>query len=297
MSDWNIDILNNLVKTRKIETDDFDFKSDYKDLSKHLCAFANYSFGQMILGMRPIKNKTGKTTGIQKKGFPQSSKDAIRNEMSNAMSLIEPAPNVNLGYIPEGRKVYPVVQITGEDTKKPYMQKGSGICYVRIGASTTPASRTNIIHLFSDIRTKVENVEKLAISADFLKEMVMFICESLDEVDPKNVFSRITPLNWDLFKNCALSTEWFLKERNLYGGHIKENSLQEGFHSFLYELELFNLDINIFNSETYTQNRIKVKDKINNSWNPGMFRYRKCMGFLDEIIKQSNEFVGNKKLI
>lgn len=49
ISGWNIDVLNNLVKTRKIETDDFDFKGDYKDLSKHLCAFANYSFGQMSM--------------------------------------------------------------------------------------------------------------------------------------------------------------------------------------------------------------------------------------------------------
>lgn len=55
--DWNIDILNKLVEIRKIETDDLDFKSDYKDLSKHICAFANYSFGQMILGIEPLKTE------------------------------------------------------------------------------------------------------------------------------------------------------------------------------------------------------------------------------------------------
>ena len=134
LSGWNIHVLNNLVKTRKIETDDFDYKSEYKELSKHLCAFANNSFGQMILGMRPIKNKIGRTTGIQKKGFLQDVKDDIRNEVSNAISLVEPTPIIGLDFIKERRKVFPVVQITGEEIKKPYMHKLTGICYVRIGA-------------------------------------------------------------------------------------------------------------------------------------------------------------------
>src|SRR5919106_6685378 len=181
ISDWNIDILNNLVKIRKIETDNFDFKSDYKDMSKHLCAFANYSFGQMILGMKPVKDKIGRTVGIKKRGFPKSESDNIRNEVNNAMSNVEPTPEVNLGYIHDRRRVFLVVQITGEDIKKPYMLGGSGICYVRIGAATVPASRTSIIHLFSDIGTKIKNLERLSISADFLKEMITYTCEKLNE--------------------------------------------------------------------------------------------------------------------
>ncbi len=294
ISDWTIDVLNNLVKTRKIETDDFDFKSDYKEMSKHLCAFANYSFGQMVLGIKTVKNNVGRIVKIEKKGFSESKSDSIRNELNNAISNVEPAPSVQLNYIPENGKVFLVVQIKGEDFKKPYVQKGTGICYIRIGASTTPASRTNIIHLFSDIRAKIEKVEKLAISADFLKEMIMYTSEGLDEEDPKNKFGRITPLNWDLFKNCALDTEWFLKEINLYGGHIKANSVHGGLHSFLYDMELFNLDINIYNSETFTENRIKIKNKIDDSWKEGKFRYNECLGFLDELISQAKKFVGEK---
>lgn len=71
-----------------------------------------------------------------------------------------------------GSKVYPIVQIIGEEIKKPYFETKSWISYIRVGASTSPASRASIIHLFSDIRTKVET-EKLAISAEFLKEMIM----------------------------------------------------------------------------------------------------------------------------
>jgi hypothetical protein len=102
-------------------------------------------------------------------------------------------------------------------------------------------------------------------------------------------------VNWDLFKNCALNTEWFLKERNLYGGHIMKNSSKEGFHSFIYELELFNLNVGIYNCETYTKNRIEIKNKIDNDWKPDGFRYKKCISFLDEVIRHANEFVRSKK--
>jgi Putative DNA-binding domain len=264
-------------------------------LSQHLCAFPNTSFGQMILGIEPDKTKDGQTIGIRKKGFSENKKDSIRNEINNAMLNVEPTPLVKLLFINENGSLFPVVQITGEESKKPYFHRSSGKCYVRIGASTVPANRTNIINLFSNIRTKVENLERLSISADFLKEMIMYTCEKLDQEDPKDVFSRITPMNWDLFKSCALSTEWFMKERNLYGGHIKENSSHGGFHSFLYELELFNLDINVYNSETFTQNRIKVKTKIDKTWKPGMYRYRECIGFLEELIRQARTFIESEQ--
>lgn len=92
ISDWNIDILNNLVKTRKIEIDDFDFKSDYKNMSKHLCAFANNSFGQMVLGIKTEKNKVGRLINVEKRGFSESESDSIRNELNNAISNVEPLP-------------------------------------------------------------------------------------------------------------------------------------------------------------------------------------------------------------
>jgi hypothetical protein len=294
-SEWNIDILNKLVEIQKIETDDLDFKSDYKDLSKHLCAFANYSFGQMILGIESQKTEDGRTIGIKKQGFLKNESDSIRNEVNNAMFNVDPTPSVELIFIGEGERVFPVVQITGEDSRKPYFQRSSGICYVRIGASTAPASRTNVINLFSDIRSKIENLEKLAISADFLKEMIMYTCEKLTENNPRSVFSRITPLNPDLFKNCALSTEWFLKDKNLYGGHIREDSAREGLHSFIYDIELFNLDIIIYNSEL-AKNRKTVKERIDNSWRPGGPKYRLSTGFLDEIIKQARTFIESKQL-
>lgn len=116
MSDWNIDILNKLVEIRKIETDGLDFKSDYKDLSKHLCAFANNSFGQMILGIEPHKTKKGQTIGIRKKGLSENKRDSIRNEVNNAMLNVEPTPSVKLLFIDEDGSVFPVVQITGEDS-------------------------------------------------------------------------------------------------------------------------------------------------------------------------------------
>jgi hypothetical protein len=292
-SDWNIDVLDKLIKLRDIESDTFDFKSDYKKLSLHLCAFANNSFGQMVLGIEELK-KGEVVYGFKKKGFLEDDLNSIQNEINNAMVNVDPAPTVTISVLNENQMVYPIIKIEGENSKKPYFQKGTGTCFVRIGSSSVPASRATILHLFSDIIRRIENVEKLKASAEFLKEMIMYTCEKLEVENYEDPVSRITPLDLSLFKNCTLDTQWFLIENNLYGGHIKDSSSKGGIHSFLYDLELFNIDINIYNTDLGTT-RAKIKKRIDLLWKPRSQKYDESLRFLDGLLEKSRIFIDGKK--
>jgi len=281
-----------------VETDAFDFKSDYKKLSSHLCAFANCSFGQMILGIGEDTTPKGYRKGFKRIGFPILEKDSIRNEINNAMINVEPNPSVRLEFLDDNNgKVYPIVQINGQNSNKPYFERGTGICHVRIGAATSPASRTTVLNLFSDVGRRIENVKRLSVSAALLQEMIKYACESLVEENPSSIFSRIIPFDSSLIKSCALDTEWFLQENNLYGGHIGNDSTQGGFHSFLYELELFNNDVHIYNTETFTKNRKEIKRCIDSSWTPGSSKHRSSLAFLDALITKARKFITDKESI
>jgi hypothetical protein len=74
--------------------------------------------------------------------------------------------------------------IEGEEVHKPYFVKVEGRqCMVRIGSSSRPASRTTVLHLFSNIIAKRNNVERLRSSAGFLREALMYTCNNIKEAN------------------------------------------------------------------------------------------------------------------
>jgi hypothetical protein len=75
---WDLTVLNNLVKYRGIERDNFDFKS--KDiifakqkndlrLEHHLCAMANILTGILCLGVDDPVSETNPTSTFRPNGF------------------------------------------------------------------------------------------------------------------------------------------------------------------------------------------------------------------------------------
>jgi len=146
LEDWDIAILNSLVNLRDIESETFDFKGpDFKELANHFCAFANYSKDYMVLGIKEDKCN-GYPIGFKKVGFDRDREDWVRNEVNNAMVNVEPLLIVNIKHLYDNNRLYPVLNIEGKDVKKPYSQ-----FFIRIGASTTPASRTTVLNLYSNL--------------------------------------------------------------------------------------------------------------------------------------------------
>jgi hypothetical protein len=75
------------------------------------------------------------------------------------MAIVDPIPKVTLKILADGNdnnRLYPVLKIEGDEVQRPYLVKKKGPqCLVRIGASSSPASRATILYLFSDLLQSV----------------------------------------------------------------------------------------------------------------------------------------------
>jgi hypothetical protein len=80
--DWNIGVIDHLIKILSIESETFDFKgrrfNDKNDeLYKDICAMANTSGGYIVLGIGEIKAPDGKIIQFQKEEFPAGEEDKV----------------------------------------------------------------------------------------------------------------------------------------------------------------------------------------------------------------------------
>ena len=85
------------------------------------------------------------------------------------MANVEPTPKLDIKPLYDNNKLYPVLEIEGQEIHRPYFVRNSGQCFVRIGSSTTPASRTTVLNLFNNTIAKRTEVQLLRTTAGFLK--------------------------------------------------------------------------------------------------------------------------------
>jgi hypothetical protein len=284
--------LDNLVKLRGIESETFDFKGpEFKNLHEHLCAFANYSSGgYIVLGIEQEKGQSRHLIGFKKVGFDNNKEDWIRNEVNNQMTSVEPTPIVNINFLHDNNQIYPILKIVGEEAERPYFVKTSGKCFIRVGASTSPASRTTVLNLFSNLITKRTDIERLRVCAIFLKEELTYTSKRIRDIIPVETDEKILPVDLSYIKNAALSTEWFLLQNDLLGGHIGVDSLKRGFHSFFHEIEQLNLSINTYNTQYDFESKQKMKHSMR-YWEPDHDRYKEAIGFLDKVCIKCTDFL------
>ena len=288
---WNIEDLNRLVSLRDIESEQFDFKGpEFKELANHFCAFANYSTGQMVLGVKEDK-RNGHLVGFKKVGFNKEREDWVRNEVNNAMANVDPPPEVNIKR--DHDSIYPVLTIVGKDIRKPYGVRGSGQFFIRIGAATVPASRTVVLNLFSNLQEKQNILRRFLICVGMLKESIMFVTESLQKFGVDDII-KIAPIDLSLIKRAIPYSEWFLVENDLLGGHIETNYIRSGLlYSYLQELEVLNIYINAYNIEFDRARKSKLKTYMVETqyWHPESDKVKEFLRFLKAIEYKVKEFL------
>ena len=112
----------------------------------------------------------------------------------------DPIPNVDIKFLYDVNQLYPVLKIEGEDIHRPYFVKGSGQCFVRIGASISPASRITVLNLFTNIVAKRTDVERLRSSAArFSERKLTFTCKNIRDINPVNVDTKILAADLTLY--------------------------------------------------------------------------------------------------
>ncbi len=287
LEEWTIEILNELIEYRDIESETFDFKgTKLHRLYDDICAMANTNGGFIVLGIDEVKSKDSKELlRFRKIGFKKGQEDFVSREVGNSIVNIDPQPNVKLIHLNEGKKFCTVLKVEHEIIRKPYFVKGSGQCYVRIGNSSRPASRSTVLNLFTNITERRSSVERLRVTSILLKESLLHV-----ESDVKFVgrdWTPIAPLDLTFIRNAAISCEWFLIENNLFGGH-KGQGVETGLHYVLHNLDLLNTYIVGYNQSRESE-REHLAALLRNQFNSNG---RMSINFLDNLVKVINDFLA-----
>ena len=293
-------VLNNLLKYKDIERDSFDFKSkDLGDLTLAVCAMANNITGILCLGVKDPESDRPIDV-FRKDGYRNGTQDDTLHSIYQYVAKVDPLPKVSYKILvdeAEDNHFYVILNVEGRESQRPYIIKDKGQIYVRIGSSSTPASRTTIANLFINMLERKNSVIKLRASCRDLIEQIRYTSKDIETVDPREGSNVIKPLNLFFLQNSVLNAEWFFLKNDLFGGHINENSNVEGYYSFYDKLERLNLAINTFNQaidpfniEFFLKQRHDIKNDKMKYWNPLGSDTTNAISFLDHIIALCNEF-------
>lgn len=283
---WTIETIDSLLNIPESESEQLDFKREVTELTRHICAMANTSGGYIVLGIE--ENKTG---GFKKIGFSNGEQDDIDLKVGGMRFLIEPIPNITIHYVPQNDRIYPIIQIHEEISKKAFFLRDKGICYIRIGSSSKPAPRSTIMKLFAGSVEYRKNIEHLRASCILLIESLAGTIGYLSSISPKDQ-TRPAPIDLTLIRNSMLIAENFLSENELLGKTTR-NNIRYGMTTTLNTLEQLNAQIQVYN----TSHEIKIKNEIRVMILDSMQRVlagdiQRIPEFLKKVITKTDEFLS-----
>jgi len=290
LNKWDLVLLDQLINYPAIEGETFDFKgTNLSGLEIHICAMANTSGGILALG---IEEPAVPGQPFVKSGFDLSRKNSILNDVRNYTYMVEPHPKIETWPIddPANGRFYLIVKVH-KTTDLPYAIKNKGIFYVRVGASSSPASPSTVLNLFSDIKARIRDVDRLKSSCLATRNSFIQISRIIAAVsDGKS--NRIPPLDLSFLKNATIQAEWFLLEKGLLG-EIDENGHRSGMYTHLHSLEQMNSYIDGFNSTNFPTDKGVFRKELM-AWAQGHGAYNATIPFLEGVIKQCEKFFHEK---
>lgn len=291
LEDWKIETINELIKYTGIESENFDFKKEPNEITKHICAFANTVGGFIVLGVEEIRGSDSTTIAEFKKvGFTEGKQDSIRLQVGNNVSNLEPIPTVNLVHLSDGQKFFTVIKIENEITKKPVFLRNTGQCYVRIQNSSQLASRTTMANLFSTSMTMKSDVEKIRTACLLVKESLLHTSNENSSAHPASSM-KIPMIDLTFLREAILSAEWFLKEKDLFGRHTGDYSYTEGITSIMHRIELMNTYIEAYNRATNEEERRALSHQLD-PWKTTRSSLNDIVKFLDKVNDLTTDFLS-----
>ncbi len=253
---WTLDDIDKLLKVRDVESAEFDFKGrcTLNDLSKHLCAMANTQGGFIVLGIDE-KKKDQHLIEFSKNGFRAGEEDKVKNDIRNQRVQVEPIPKIETKIIDDTRqRFFVVIHIRDQKLDKPYFLKEKGTCYVRIGASTTPAPRSTILRLFSNTDQHVHDLKNLKTNIDVVKEVLDYLLSEFKIIMLDATYCA-PQIELALFRASVIKCEPFLKENNMLGD-VTDTSPTLSIANVLHTLDTFNMYLDkLNNSSDSTRNK------------------------------------------
>jgi hypothetical protein len=294
LKEWKPDTINELIKFPDVESEKFDFKSDISnDLHEHICAMANTEGGFLVLGISEKRSQDGQEIlGFKKEGYKLGKQDGINLQIGNAILNIEPNPKVQIENVKDDEIFFPVLKITNEITKKPFMIKNKGQFFVRIGNSTRPASRSTVLGLYAGGLDKISAVERLYASTNLFKESFLHTVDDLQNATG-NWQQKVGILDLAFIKNAIISAQWFLEEHDLLGKRLPQGYTM-GFNDKLYKLERLNAYIRFYNDQSIPEPKKQMKGQFE-TWFSGRSDRIDMTEFLDKVMKTATDFLAKFK--
>ncbi len=243
LDEWEISVIDELIKYPSIESESLDLKSDINELENHISAMANSSGGFLVLGIKEIKSDNGKAIlRYEKIGFDINTQEQTIHRIGNALYEIDPIPTTKIRYLQDDGKIFPVIKIENEITKKPFIIKNKGQFYVRIDSSTRPASRSTVLNLFGASLEQTKSIKTLQATLSITKDELEKTVEHLRGTG-SSIHSKIPTVDLTFLRNAIISANWFLIENELLN-----NTRYENFIFVIHTIEWLNVKINTFNS-------------------------------------------------
>lgn len=284
VENWSINIIDSLLNISSLESDEIECKREMTpDLPKAICAMANTSGGFIIIGLDEEK------PGFQKRGLSDIDEDTIRQAIGNARFSIEPIPKVSINCITEQDKIYPIIQIHEEISKKPFFVKNTGICYIRIDNSSRHASRDTIMKLFSSLDLKKE-VIYLRASFVMLKHNLAGTMKYIKSISPRDMTRPLT-IDVSFLRNAIMRNQSFLIENDLFG-EITENTRKIGAITILETLDKLNTKIDEYNLSSNADIAIRIKDQMTNPIHSLAPEILEIPKFIDKLISKCDENIN-----
>jgi hypothetical protein len=293
LEEWNMDVLNTLLKYRDIERDSFDFKGKKLDgLKTHVCAMANTITGILGLGVDDLASASP-TAVFTKNGFRKGTEDETLNSVYNHVAKVDPVPKVTHKVLTDQSDddFYVILKIEGLESQRPYLIKDTAQIYVRIGGSTRLASRATIANLFVNLLERRNTIRKLQVHCRLLRNELLFTAQVIDTVDD-NYIGIIPLLDLQAFTGAVLSAEWFLSEQNLLGGVDSIGTVIGGLYNDIYELNILNTTLDILNKEQMNRSvRYKMSKTVLDKWRPHRKEFNNIILSLENIIERCTRYL------
>ena len=301
---WDLTVLNNLVKYRGIERDNFDFKG--KDiifakqkndlrLEHQLCAMANILTGILCLGVDDPVSETNPTSTFRPNGFrnQKNTEQETLNSINNFVVKVDPIPKVTSFVLPDEERdsFYVILKVKCLVNQRPYIIKDKGQIFVRIRDSTMPASRTTIANLFVNQLERRNSVRNLQVHCKLLRNEIIQTAKVIDTID-SNYTGIIPQLDLQSFKSAVSSAEWFLSERGILGQVNTTGPTVEGLYTNLHELNALKTTIDIFNNEQMNRpGRYTAFCTVFDKWKTHRNEFNYIIGSLDDIDQRCTRFI------
>jgi hypothetical protein len=197
---------------------------------------------------------------------------------------------------------YMVIRIDGKEINRPYFLRNSGQCYVRIGNSSKPASRSVILNLFTGFIERRSGVRRLLAYTEILKEALINISKDINQADKYgNSPHKIAPLDLMMFRTSVDDSFWLLSEQDLMGRHISPGpsdrynfaSSVGGINFLLRDMELLNRYIESYNQTTDLNEKVSIIQYIGDKrfWKPNRDKINEALGYCDRISLAANHYL------